>query len=88
MRHERARSLTVSRMTDSAAPTSSGSRTAGYLVAGGLASFPIWAFLLPWMGVGGATAALVVAWASGIVWLLRRREEDPAWDRSQPQPRR
>jgi len=70
------------------APSASpGSRTAGYLVSGALATVPalgIGLFLGPYGAIGG----VVAAWTSGIVWLLKQRHEDPAWDRRPTSGRR
>lgn len=59
-----------------------GSRTAGYLVAGLVATIPLWLLAVPFDGPQGAWAVVVVvvAWATGIVWLLKKRQEDPEWD--------
>lgn len=65
---------------------SGGSRTAGYVLAALVATIPAWMFLGGFLGIGGATAAVVVAWATLIVWLLKRRQEDPGWDRRLPAP--
>jgi hypothetical protein len=62
-------------------PPTAGSRTAAYLVAGALATVPIALILMSVLGVGGAVGGVVVMWAAGIVWLLKRRQEDPTWDR-------
>ncbi len=59
----------------------SGSRTAAYLVAGALATIPGMVLLLGFFGPYGALGGAVVAWTSGIVWLLKRRQEDREWDR-------
>jgi hypothetical protein len=61
--------------------STTGSRTAAYLVAGALATFPGMFLLVGFFGPYGALGGAVVAWTSGIVWLLKRRQEDPAWDR-------
>lgn len=57
-----------------------GSRTAALLVAGLVATIPLWllAFLL--IGMSGAWAVVVVAWTTGVVWLLKKRQDDPGWD--------
>jgi hypothetical protein len=44
--------------------------------------------LVGYLGPTAAIGGLVVAWASGIVWLLKKRQEEPAWDRSLPSGRR
>jgi hypothetical protein len=63
------------------APTpSTGSRSAAYVVAGLLATIPAWIALLA-LGPYVATGAVVVAWSTGLVWLLKKRQEDPSWDR-------
>ncbi|GAA2012624.1 hypothetical protein GCM10009719_23890 [Nocardioides kribbensis] len=62
-------------------PRASGSRTAAYLMAWATGTIPALFVLAPFVGVGGAVAALVIAWCTGIVWLLKRRQEDPGWDR-------
>ncbi len=67
-------------MASTPIPSSGGSRTAAYLVAGALATVPAFFVLLffgPYVALGG----VVVMWTSGIVWLLKRRQEDPTWDR-------
>jgi len=33
------------------------------------------------VGPYGALGGVVVSWTSGIVWLIKRRQEDPSWDR-------
>jgi uncharacterized membrane protein YphA (DoxX/SURF4 family) len=67
---------------------SRGSRTAAYLVAGGLATIPGLCILIGYLGPRAALGAVVVLWTSGIVWLLKKRQEDPAWDRRPPTGRR
>ena len=57
-----------------------GSRTDGYLVAGLVATIPLWLFAFLFVGPQGAWAVVVVAWTTGIVWLLKKRQEDPEWD--------
>jgi hypothetical protein len=65
----------------SSAPTGSpGSRTAAYLVAGALATVRAWFVLTAFLGVYAGCGAVVVLWTTGVVWLLKRRQEDPAWD--------
>ena len=59
---------------------SGGSRTAAYLVAGALATVPVALLLGLLIGIPFAIGTLVVAWASGILWLLNKRQEDPFWD--------
>jgi hypothetical protein len=59
---------------------SHGSRTAAYLIAGALATVPCF-FVLLFLGPYAALGGVVVMWTSGIVWLLKRRQEDPTWDR-------
>jgi hypothetical protein len=62
-------------------PTSSGSRTAAFLVAGALATVPAYFVLAAVIGYYAALGGVVFLWTSGIVWLLKRRHEDPTWDR-------
>lgn len=57
-----------------------GSRTAGYLVSGLVATIPLWLLAFLFLGPEGAWAVVVVAWATGVVWLLKKRQEDPGWD--------
>jgi hypothetical protein len=61
-------------------PRSSGSRTAGYLVAGALATVPALFVLCGSLGVYGGVGG-VFLWTTGIVWLLKKRQEDPTWDK-------
>jgi hypothetical protein len=65
-------------------PTSRGSRTAAYVVAGALATFPAILVLGAFVGFTFAMGAVLVMWTSGIVWLLKRRQEDPSWDHRLP----
>ena len=66
---------------------SRGSRTAGYLVAWLLASVPLWLLAVPFVGMQGAWAAVAVAWAIGLVWLGKKRQDDPGWDARLPDGR-
>ena len=61
--------------------TKSGSRTAAYLVAGALATVPALVVLAVMFGPYVALGGVVVIWTSGIVWLLKKRQDDPTWDR-------
>ena len=68
--------------------TTSGSRTAAYLVAGALATVPVLVVLAvvlsPYIALGG----VVVMWTSGIVWILKKRQDDPTWGRRPTAERR
>jgi len=68
-------------------PTSSGSRTAAYVVAGALATFPAILVVGAFVGLTFALGGVLVMWTSGIVWLLKRRQEDPSWDHRLPSAR-
>jgi len=68
-------------MTSAAPNRSGGSRTAAYLVAGALATLPGILLVTTFLGLTVAVGAAVVAWAAGAVW-LKKRQEDPRWDRS------
>jgi hypothetical protein len=57
-----------------------GPRTAGYLVAGLVATIPLWLLAFLFTGYQGAWAVIVVGWATGVVWLLKKRQDDPEWD--------
>jgi hypothetical protein len=69
-------------------PASVGSRTAAYVVAGALATVPALAVMVgyfgPYVGMGG----VVTLWTIGVVWLLKKREDDPTWDRRPTSGRR
>jgi hypothetical protein len=65
-----------------------GSRTAAYLVAGALATIPAIFVLGIFLGLYAGAGAVLVAWTSGIVWLLKKRQEDPTWDRRPTSGRR
>lgn len=67
---------------------SSGSRTAAYLVAGALGTLPAVYVLAIFLGFYGAVGGVVVLWTSGIVWLLKKRQEDPSWAHRPPTGRR
>ena len=56
-----------------------GSRTAGYLVAGFLGGVAAWVVLLLFTSPGIATAAVLVAWLTGLVWLGKKHQDDPGW---------
>ena len=71
-----------------AAASRSGSRTAAYVVAGAVATIPAFFLLVGFLGWSGATGGVVVLWIIGGLWLLRQRQEDPAWDRRMPTGRR
>ena len=58
----------------------SGSRTAAYLAAGALGTVPAVLLLTLVIGLYAAIGAVVVMWASGSLWLLRKRQQDPTWD--------
>lgn len=75
-------------MIPSGTSQSRGSRTAGYLVAEALATVPVLFLLISYLGTYGALGGVVVLWTSGVVWLLKRREEDLGWDRRPPTGRR
>jgi len=60
---------------------SRGSRTAGYVVPAALATIPGFLVLIAFSGANVAIGAVVVLWTSGIVWLLKKRPEEPGWDR-------
>jgi hypothetical protein len=59
---------------------SHGSRTVAYLLAGALATIPVLIIVVAFTGWYVGLGAVVVMWTSGIVWLLKKRQEDPAWD--------
>ncbi|MBO0847523.1 MAG: hypothetical protein J2P22_19155 [Nocardioides sp.] len=61
--------------------SSPGSRTAAYLVAGAIATIPGWFLLIAILGIYPGTGAVVFLWAAGVVWLLKKRQDDPSWDR-------
>lgn len=63
------------------ATSSPGSRTAAFLVAGAVATIPGWVLLIVFLGIYAGTGAVVFLWVTGIAWLLRKRQEDPSWDR-------
>ncbi|MCW2787562.1 MAG: hypothetical protein JWP74_4079 [Marmoricola sp.] len=67
-------------MTSSARSTSTGSRTAAYLVAGALATVPVTLALLFVLSFSPAVAAVAMAWITGIVSILKKRQDDPTWD--------
>lgn len=75
-------------MTSPERSAASGSRTAAYLVAGALGTVPAVLLLARFVGLYGAVGAVVVVWACGLVWLLKRRQEDPTWDHRPPTGRR
>ena len=70
-----------------AAPASRGSRTAAYVVAGVLGGVLLWVLAVGLVGLPGACALVVVAWATGGVWLLKKRQDDPDWDGRLPDRR-
>jgi hypothetical protein len=41
---------------------------------------PAWFVLTAFLGLYAGCGAVVVLWTTGVVWLLKRRQEDPAWD--------
>lgn len=61
--------------------TGRGSRIAAYLVAGALATIPGGLVLMSFLGFDAGIGGVVVLWTSGIVWLLKKRQDDPTWDR-------
>ena len=61
-------------------PAPTGSRSAAYVVAGALATVPAIFVLGALLGFNVALGGVVVLWTSGMVWLLKKRQEDPAWD--------
>lgn len=68
-------------MTTPHPSAASGSRTASYLVAGALATVPAFLLLAAFVGAYAAFGGVVASWTIGTVWLLRKRQEDPGWDR-------
>ena len=66
------------------ASASNGSRTAAFFVAGALRTVPVFFMLALFMGFYGAVGGVVVVWTTGIVWLLKKRQEDPAWEHRPP----
>jgi lipopolysaccharide export LptBFGC system permease protein LptF len=58
-----------------------GSRTAGYLVAGFLGGVAAWVVLSLFTGMAIAGAALLVAWLTGLVWLAKKHQDEPGWER-------
>ncbi len=67
-------------LTSSDLSPRTGSRTAAYLVAGALGTVPALLVLAVFLGFYGAVGGGIVMWSAGIVWLLKRRQEDPTWD--------
>ncbi|GAA1937041.1 hypothetical protein GCM10009815_35060 [Nocardioides marmoribigeumensis] len=61
-----------------------GSRTAAYLVVGLVVSLPVWFLATLILGLPGGWAVLVVGWATGLVWLAKKRQDDPGWDARLP----
>lgn len=61
-----------------------GSRTAAFVVAGFLGGALFWVATFGLIGFQGASAVVVVAWCTGVVWLLKKRQKDPAWDARPP----
>jgi hypothetical protein len=53
-----------------------------------LLALPVWIVLAGALGSGAGVAGVLTLWLSGIVLLLKRRSEDPSWDRSLPSNRR
>jgi hypothetical protein len=51
------------------------------VIAGALATVPALLVLGAYLGLYGALGGVVVMWTSGIVWLIKKRQEDPSWDR-------
>ena len=66
------------------ASASNGSRTAAYFVAGAFGTVPVFFVLALFLGFYGAVGGVVVVWTTGIVWLLRKRQEDPTWEHRPP----
>jgi hypothetical protein len=66
-------------------PPPGGSRTAAYLVSGALATVPA-LFVLMFLGPLAAIGGVVTLWTSGVLWILRKRQEDPGWDRRTSRP--
>jgi hypothetical protein len=52
------------------------------LVVGVLAAIPVFFLCAGLVGLYGAIGGVVVLWTSGVVWLLKKRQDDPAGDRS------
>jgi hypothetical protein len=50
-------------------------------VAGALGTAPAILVLLLVLSFPTAVGAVAMAWATGIVWLLKKRQDDPTWDR-------
>jgi hypothetical protein len=65
-----------------------GSRTAGYLVAGALATIPAALLLMAFLGTYAGLGGVVMLWTTGVVWLLKKRYDDPTWDRRPASGRR
>jgi hypothetical protein len=70
----------IATVTRPAPARSHGSRTAACLVAGALATVPALLVLVAVFGTYVALGAVVVMWTTGVVWLLKRRQDDPAWE--------
>jgi hypothetical protein len=51
------------------------------VVAGALGTVPALFVLSGFLGFYAGVGGVVFLWATGIVWLLKRRQEDPTWDR-------
>jgi hypothetical protein len=62
-------------------PMSQGSRTAGYAVCLFLATPLVFLYAVGWLSVAGAVAVIVTMWTIALTWVLRKRSEDPGWDR-------
>lgn len=63
---------------------SSGSRTAAYVVCGVLATLPALILLAAYFGRAVGIGGVITVWLIGLVWILKRRGEDPEWDRRLP----
>ncbi|MGZ4455208.1 MAG: hypothetical protein ACXVW1_05120 [Nocardioides sp.] len=72
-------------MTSTHRTSTPGSRTAAYVVCAVLAAVPAWVVLLVVLRDPlTALVALGVLALIGGVWLLKRRQDDPDWDRRLP----
>ena len=52
----------------------------GYLIPGAFVSILLWTVAFLFLGPQGAWAVSVVACATGLVWILKRRQEDAEAD--------
>lgn len=61
-----------------------GSRSLGYLMAGLVATVPVWLAASVVLGFVGGAGAVLTGWCVGVLWLVKKRQDDPGWDRRQP----